>query len=161
VRAQIGRGLDTLQLGGRPDRLDVGLPLDARAAPREEEREEGKQVHDRHHQVAHAPPLAEMNALVAEQDVAVDVAHRVPGVGHPERAEEHGVITCNVHALAAQREERKRDMDGPLEEALALLPDAERRKLDADLVEEALASFHALGASVGGHAEGSVWHPRQ
>ena len=73
-----------------------------------------------------------------EQDVLIRVRHRVPRVGHPERAEEHRVIAREVDALAAERDHRERHVDGTLQEARALLPDPEERELDLDLVEEAL-----------------------
>ena len=46
-----------------------------------------------------------MNALVTKEDEARVVAHRVPRVGHPELAEEDGVVARHVGALAPERDD--------------------------------------------------------
>ena len=134
-----------VELVRRVNGLDVGLPLDPRAPDREAERQDWDEVDERHRDVPHPRPLAEVDPFVAKEDVARFVAHRVPGVGDPELAEHHGVVPREVHALPAEREHGEEVVDRALEARRALRQNLERRELSGDLGEEGAREVAARG----------------
>ena len=139
-RLERARRRRAAHLEGRADGLLVGLPLNPRAPVGEEERQEDEEVDEPHPEAGHPAPLPEVHALVAEENVALEIVHPLPCVGHVQPPEHRRVIAGEVDALAAAGDDREEHGDGALEAGVPLLPDLEPGKLVSDLGEQLLVA---------------------
>src|SRR6185437_7491155 len=136
VKRRVACGRDALGLGDRPQRLEVRLPLQPGAPPRQERREREEAVDEDHPHPAEPLELLDVDELVPERLPGVI---RVPGVEvvrYVDGMAEGGDVLADVGALPAEGERPERFPGRALVPVAALLHHPHGPRARAHRVDE-------------------------